>query len=146
MSDLWETVKSWWGATTPSATKFDPASEPCSLETLAKALRDQSSWPINFRWNYTAIEMCAMGLMQRIWFREMDVYEFYKPEVISEKLNIDETNAIKIFLNGGAYLSNTPVFTITPEMVADKIDEFISREKMKDQGRPFQDFFCEPMT
>lgn len=89
-----------------------------SLQALSHILRNRELWPTDFEWHYWDCNYCALGLANALWYQTIGNYgtSTYVGEVLGLKRN--EINLI-FFGYGWA----TDGMTITPEMVADKIDQ-----------------------
>ena len=118
-----------------------------SLRALSHILRHKELWPKGFRWHYSSCSSCAMGLAWEIWDLGFisDVYTnlrrasslFQMPLVesctifggyIPHDPNNIENGAYQaqwtVDPAGGSYMGH-----VTPEMVADKIDEYLAGVK-----------------
>lgn len=121
-----------------------------SLRALSHILRHKELWPEGFVWNYSSCSTCAMGLAWQIWNMNDDhlAYPLYRnlrraAEVFSMPLmesctifggyiplNLDNIEGGGIqddwtkAPDGGSSMGH-----VTPEMVADKIDEYLAGVK-----------------
>ena len=90
----------------------DRKNGPPSLKPLSFMLRHKETWPEDFEWNFMSCDNCAMGLAKRTWSKH--VREATTPEMSKAfGLTIGQCG---IFTMGAAD------HTITPEMIADRID------------------------
>jgi|SRR5580658_7839208 hypothetical protein len=85
-----------------------------TLRGLAWLLRHKEMWPKNHRWDFKECDTCAIGLSQRMW-----------PGTNAIKLTGDYDMA-RYFFNRRSYLP-VVVAHVTPEMVADRIDQHLTR-------------------
>lgn len=96
-----------------------------SLKSLSHVLRHQELWPAGFEWNYGGCDTCAMGLANNLW-EEHIIYP--DSGAMSRAFDINLSVAGRIF--GGNDMFKTYGVDyynkITPEMVADKIDEYLA--------------------
>ena len=93
-----------------------------TLADLSAALRDPSTWPKGFVWGYWHCATCAMGLAFELGMtKDSDLDE------IVRVFGVPDREARYIFTQGGA----RHVFfrQITPEMVADDIDEYLVAQR-----------------
>jgi hypothetical protein len=103
----------------PNLTKLTPAS-------LAYILRHPEEWPRDYKWDFythSCFEMscgCAMTLAERVFKTKIE----HSQEML-EKLGYDpENKTCNIFLDPRVYgLEDDDYDKVTPEMVADKIEE-----------------------
>lgn len=100
-----------------------------SLGNLAYILRHRELWPKGFKWNYNHCEMCAMGLASRLWHAHILTPMV---SVTMRAFAISPKDAWAIFLAADGVNSNpmryygvSEMEHVTPEMVADKIDEYL---------------------
>lgn len=109
---------------------FDELNVP-SLERLSYLLRHQELWPKNFKWNFDSCDHCAMGLAIAFWKLETPpIPEVYvSGDRISEQYRTTrltfglKQNSMYMFTHG--YGSS-----ITPEVIADRIDRHLSMLKL----------------
>jgi hypothetical protein len=111
--------------------KKSPTLEP-SLENLSYVLRHQELWPEGFVWNYAHAGSCAIGLCKKLYYCHT--------EELDERLYGNYPTAWdKIFASSGD--ETEPVFgfiplwerklhmdEITPEIVADRIDNWLAKQ------------------
>jgi len=86
-----------------------------SLETLSHILRHKDLWPKNFTWDFGSCQHCAMGLAHKLW-----------PESIKRPISHEVGHAIGISYDAAynIFLGKAfPLFSITPELVADELDK-----------------------
>ena len=100
-----------------------------SLANLSNILRHRDMWPEGFRWYFGTCQSCAMGLAFQLWggapndkLRVVD-----NVDAIARLLEMPEEVANSIF--NGLYDSVRSTL-ITPEMVADAIDEYLALEAL----------------
>lgn len=95
-----------------------------SLEALSFLLRHKEMWPRDFAWNYAGCSSCAMGLAHQLW------EEMMAPDSLemSRVFDMPLSRSIQIF--GGTNLCAAyevlDYGEVTPEMVADKIDQYLA--------------------
>lgn len=97
--------------------------EAPSMRALSYMLRHQETWPAGFEWNYRNCHSCAMGLAYKTW-KSIQCPDSFE---MSRALGMDVEVARGIFCAGPHYAFSFAPFdfvNITPEMVADKIDEY----------------------
>ncbi len=87
-----------------------------SLEALSFILRNKELWPAHFVWDFSACDQCAMGLAHKIW---PDKIKCPSGSDMSEVFNLDKDAVTRIFM---ACTTQSLFKTISPEMVADRID------------------------
>lgn len=95
-----------------------------SLAHLSHVLRHRELWPAGFVWDYLSCSTCAMGLAWKL-------YKMHRPFLFSGNLSqivrtfgMDRRAAIRIF---GA-IPVVHAETITPEHVADAIDQYLATQ------------------
>jgi hypothetical protein len=104
-----------------SFTETAPDLSRPSLAGLSYALRHRETWPEKFRWYYGHCPTCAMGLAVVLW----NQIEEPSTDETAKAFGIYENTAAKLFL----YLPdniNVPLWNITPDHVADAIDEYLA--------------------
>jgi len=92
-----------------------------SLHNLAYILRRPSLWPEGFRWDYRWINHCAIGISEQLWGDRPSEFGLMSEwrEGIMFCCGQDH---VRLF---GWRIPFTGVFkSVTPEMVADRIDEY----------------------
>lgn len=94
-----------------------------SLEALSWLLRHKEMWPRGFEWKYANCHKCAMGLAATLWRKSVDLPT---TEVMEKVFFMKEDAAEKIFLDG---MFNHNTVDVTPEMIADDIDEYLAGRK-----------------
>ncbi len=97
-----------------------------SLTALSYLLRHQEKWPLGFRWDYSYCDQCAMGLARTLWERDYDPYSDqirYAESYMRGTFGLSIETIEEIF-EGGAW-GEKILETVTPEMVADRIDKFL---------------------
>lgn len=136
--DARKVARAWLEETMPERPKGpdDPAREverllaigEPSLKSLSHVLRHPELWPAGFWWDYADCFKCGMGLAHALWKETVDVP--ISP-VMTKAFDIPWWKAERIF--GGNYLVTTygviNYDLVTPEMVADKIDEYLAAVK-----------------
>jgi hypothetical protein len=113
---------------TPSETDtlFTDLSRP-SLLGLSYALRHSNTWPDGFLWNYGRCPDCAMGLAAKLW-REIMIINWEWCSELANAFSMPKSDAYKIFVAASKERGwGNDMHRITPEMVADDIDEYLAR-------------------
>lgn len=100
-----------------------------SLEALSYLLRRKEYWPAGFEWNFKFHSTCALGLAEMFW----DKCEW---QVVDMLAHIPFTDHMNIFYDAHTK-PRVKVFwfierdrkrdEVTPEMVADQIDDYLRR-------------------
>ncbi len=111
--------------------KHSPFAYP-SLENLSHILRNRDLWPKDFHWNFKHCDQCALGLIDVLW---NDQY----PESTARMLwDIPSETESSIFYSSrskpkvrvfGLFRRDRYHEEVTPEMVADQIDEYLKRKE-----------------
>ncbi len=101
------------------------------LENLSALLKDRKMWPANFIWGYTTFGACAMGLACQAW--DIDILGIMArgrivEQELAKMMGIDQGNFMRIFFRAGDVLG-VPIWTVTPEMVAGLIDQYLEVKK-----------------
>src|SRR5882672_3746884 len=98
-----------------------------SLAALSYLLRHHEEWPPEFKWDYTYCDQCAMGLARTLWEKDYNpdkdqiVYaEDYMQNIFGLSIEM-----IEDIFEGTGWAENN-LETVTPEMVADKIDTYLA--------------------
>lgn len=114
-----------------------------SLPALAFILRNKELWPKGFEWDYNNCNKCAMGLAKNLWDWKMEEVPYLRGRAVflidyferaekikanyhaatQEHLKISGPPLDEIFFNLGFHFP-----TVTPEMVADKIDAYLKSQ------------------
>jgi hypothetical protein len=94
-----------------------------SLKALSHILRHRELWPPGFKWFYGECETCAMGLAHQLWSEAIIQPTSLR---VGTALDINYDVASHLFLDRYGYVS---MFAITPEMVADRIDEYLNLDQ-----------------
>lgn len=108
------------------ATRLFTLDQP-SLKNLSYILRHKELWPEGFEWSYEKCPTCAMGLAAALW-GVIDTKAVPVTPQMATYFDIPAKIADRVF--GGKNIES--VFgvywyhQITPEMVADKIDEYLA--------------------
>jgi hypothetical protein len=109
-----------------------------SLHALSYVLRHPDTWPEDFFWDYTGYDTCAMGLAHAVWKKHVPEppREYGKgASQMARAFKMPFDKAGNIFFHGAsAYryqlgplkLWLRPYGSITPEMVADAIDQYLA--------------------
>jgi len=112
---------------TAEAERLFAIGEP-SLKNLSHILRHRELWPKGQGWDYSNCVDCAMGLAHALW---NEVIEYPGSHAMAGAFGMPQSVACRIFggneplkTYGTAYYHN-----ITPEMVAEKIDEYLAGVK-----------------
>jgi hypothetical protein len=108
------------------------AVEQPSLVNLSYCLRNPDTWPEGFYWDYGKCERCAMGLASALWRRSIpEVNNDIGASVMARVFHMSYEGARRIFF--GSYVRrklfsrvHIPHSSITPEMVADAIDDYLA--------------------
>jgi hypothetical protein len=87
------------------------------LQDLSALLRDESRWPEDFQWDYGDFNTCAVGLGCRAGLFAPGIRPV---DVEAEDLGMDPVSYWGLFVRSGYYGD------ITPEMIADKIDDWLA--------------------
>lgn len=106
-----------------------------SLRALSHILRHKELWPKGFEWNFSKCSTCAMGLANKLWNLRDEAHT----STISQHLKIHHHDATYLFTYDGyrqetkgrnlVEITTSPDGGVTPEMVADKIDEYLAGVK-----------------
>jgi hypothetical protein len=99
----------------PARVTIPDLREP-SLVGLAYILRRSHLWPQGFEWHYKHSGSCAMALVWETWHRNVD--EAFP--------RLAECNEQYIFYNDVVDGVAVPLDSITPEIVATRIDEYLA--------------------
>lgn len=125
-----------------------------TLENLSYALRHPETWPEGFIWNYADCDNCAMGLARKLW-NTPGTNKQTGATIMARTFAMPYEEAKSIFMglapdgSGADWLphiekkeieghlwwkklkttSSCDLTNVTPEMVADQIDEFIAENK-----------------
>lgn len=105
---------------------FRPDMRVASLEGLSWRLRHKETWPEGFEWNYAVCGMCAIGLARSLWMLPIN-FLAHASRNMAAGFQIPEDVAFRIFINlegnEGFFFGRRS--SITPEHVADAIDEYL---------------------
>jgi hypothetical protein len=100
-----------------------------SLEALSYLLRHKEYWPAGFEWEFQSYGSCALGLADKFWHNfgyEVDGMFADIPYTTYQKIFIhsDTKPPVKVF-----WLFRRERYheEVTPEMVADQIDDYLRR-------------------
>jgi hypothetical protein len=107
-----------------------------NLKSMSYALRNTSTWPNDFVWNCEYYENGPPGLAIAIWNlnpTKADKKDGYK-SLLAKTFSLNWTDSVKLFQTF-EYKIKTSWITqsfvdlnaVTPEMVADKIDKYLSK-------------------
>jgi hypothetical protein len=113
--------------------KRSPTLEP-SLENLAYVLRHQELWPEDFVWNYAHAPNCAIGLCTKLYRQPIDHLNAKLREEYGAFNKIfndsgDETETVTLFGFIPIWQRKLEMNEITPEIVADRIDNWLAKQK-----------------
>ena len=120
-----------------------------SLHALSYALRHPDTWPKGFVWDYKYCGSCAMGLAHQLWGSIPLARAFHGedgPSIMAHNFAMPYGDAKSIFLGHGPWVPTKVVTTktghlwwketetshnsnfdlVTPEMVADQIDLYLT--------------------
>lgn len=108
-----------------------------SLETLSYALRHPETWPEGFVWNYNDCAKCAMGLSYSLfrWKHPRGKGPERYTSDISRRFAMPYQDSVDIFFHTRPPFEWWRPFaerssdSVTPEMVADRIDAFVARSR-----------------
>lgn len=95
-----------------------------SLQALSHLLRHKELWPDGFEWDYRRCSTCAIGLSRELWDRK-NIKRFTLMLDIELMLGIDLNDANHFFVESH-YSRRIPKGDVTPEMVSDDIDHYLS--------------------
>jgi hypothetical protein len=115
-----------------------------SLVGLSYALRHPELWPPNFYWNYESCSQCAMGLAHALWRQSIPrANGLNGASIMANRFAMPFTDARNIFMGQGEWcptqtiaegrlwwkreITESDYRAVTPEMVADQIDAYLSR-------------------
>jgi hypothetical protein len=85
------------------------------LRGLSYLLRNKNLWPEKFEWNYASCDNCAMGLAM-------------KSGLTNYSNGLDDKTRSHFFMNMLGGNPSTPgAQSITPEIVADRIDAYLEK-------------------
>lgn len=113
--------------------KTDAKHKP-SLKRLVYLLRHKETWPRGFTWYFGSCLTCAMGLSARFWNYSLTTKKNNSEDamdITGEQFGLSRSCASTLF---GLFSQNTEddgglsvkkIDTVTPEMVADRIDEYL---------------------
>jgi hypothetical protein len=90
-----------------------------SLSELSYRLRHRDTWPPGFTWRYQDINHCAMALAYRTWPALLQTNGL---RGFDAAFGLEPAQTDRIFGGVGRALGVAPA-DVTPEMVADLIDE-----------------------
>ncbi len=101
-----------------------------SLERLSYLLRHRELWPKGFEWDFPRCDSCAMGLAIAMWhltpITRKSREEYYNDWYLAISQNFDlDSKTMRMFCSPSGY--EVSKYTITPEMVADKIDAYLAK-------------------
>lgn len=103
-----------------------PVLDP-SLRNLAYILRHREWWPEGFEWNYQHCSTCAIGLSDKLWgVRPYKLDDGALPELSQSYHDIFADSDTKRTFWDRVFLRELKFHQVTPEQVADQIDEFLS--------------------
>lgn len=117
-----------------------------SLENLSYCLRHPETWPEGFIWNYNHCDHCAMGLAHSLWKSIPAVDRKTGASIMARSFAIPFETSSSIFMGtAGQFAADwIPIKTerkwfqvsqssdgaaVSPEMVADQIDKYLSSSK-----------------
>jgi hypothetical protein len=104
-------------------TKEPVAAEP-TLRDLAYALRHKEMWPEGFSWDYRYSESCAIGLCYKLYDRAPSNFDEFNGDY-------DGNSSYMLFCTPVSFfkypltLRSERMHMVTPEMVADRIDDYL---------------------
>lgn len=99
-----------------------------NLPALSYALRHPETWPEGFVWDYGDCRTCAMGLAVKLWGGQVQEESYAYLNWISVETSMPYIKARKIFFELGENWkpSYEPYTAITPDDVADAIDQYLA--------------------
>ena len=89
---------------------------------LSFILRNRALWPEGFEWDYRNCQTCAIGLAIRL-----GMIVSWDDEDIEKRFSIPRNEARKIFIAAQHHFSVARMSDITPEHIADLLDEYADR-------------------
>ncbi len=97
-----------------------------SLTALSYLLRNQEKWPTGFVWDYSFCDQCAMGLARTLWEKDYNSNVDSVGRAIKYMSNTFglSIKSIEDIFKGTGW-ADKKLETVTPEMVADRIDKFL---------------------
>ncbi len=106
-----------------------------SLARLSYLLRHHELWPEDFSWHFDNCECCAMGLASAFWQLDPEQYEWTDCDdvvdchlnMVHTVLGVHKSTCMILFLNERTYGVSSE--QVTPNMVADKIDEYLAKQR-----------------
>lgn len=92
------------------------------IKSFIAILRDRSTWPLGFKWDYTHCKTCAIGLAMELY--QCPMYKF------EEAIGITGLDANNIFCRlTGTFKHRLKCMSgITPEDVADALEAWHQKE------------------
>lgn len=101
------------------------------LEDLSRRLRDRSTWPPGFRWDFSECQTCAMALLLGDNMPRTELVG----AAVARHLNIDREDVLEMFgtevaLRNFGSASERCMAAVTPEMVAEGIDAWLELEPL----------------
>lgn len=97
-----------------------------SLKALSFFLRHQELWPEGFgTWNFNKCKTCAIGLSYELWCNAGFLSAHFN--TVEKTFNISGNTAMDIFGGGVCSRMKLKHDQITPEMIADLIDEHLAK-------------------
>lgn len=104
-----------------------------SLRALSFVLRHPQLWPKDFRWQFRECTNCAMALAARFWaIRDYIPDSHLAPHQMATAFNVPQEVARSLFIGPAErgldyeYRPGIRVGDVTPEHVADAIDQFLA--------------------
>ena len=105
------------------------------LSMLSAALRNQESWPKDFRWNYLRPSSCAIGLTESRFLFVKGISDDQAPVMAADGMGrimgITTGEADTLFLNLHRKIGLQERDEVTPEHVAQEIDSLIHKKEME---------------
>jgi hypothetical protein len=95
-----------------------------SLEALSYVLRNRDLWPADFVWDYKECSQCAMGLAIELWNLKWE--NTTRCELLRNTMNMKNEDAMAIFYLAAEKPERKNKY-ITPEMIADDIDQYLTK-------------------
>lgn len=104
-----------------------------SLEQLSYALRHPETWPKGFWWDYSRCNHCAMGLAYELWPEKV---AHHNESAMAHAFAMPYEEADRIFIHANGMRCNRILGilprsrdSISPEMVADAIDNYLVKKR-----------------
>lgn len=113
-----------------NAAFWKEADQP-SLEKLSYILRHPETWPKDFEWYFPRCSQCAMGLARKIWKDNHDTMEDMFALSIRDIHKLFVAGPKRFWIIPSALFGNE-YKSVTPEMIADRIDKYVAKRHRKE--------------